>query len=91
MSYRWAVGGGGLGFLKFSELRTQGSCRAAGDFRPHVECVMLILSQTPMNMKTSHSSRSRRGARSGPWHAKNIRLLRAALRVWELKQRAAGR
>ena len=52
---------------------------------------MLILSQTPMNMKTSHSSRSRRGARSGPWHAKNIRLLRAALRVWELKQRALGR
>ncbi len=42
-------------------------------------------------MKTSHSSRSRRGPISGPWHAKNIRLLRAALRVWELKQRAAGR
>ena len=52
---------------------------------------MLILSQTPKHMKTSHSSRSHRGARSGPWHAKNIRLLRAALRVWELKQRALGR
>lgn len=44
-----------------------------------------------MNMKTSHTTRSHRGSRSGPWSAKNIRLLRAALRVWELKQRAAGR
>ena len=52
---------------------------------------MLIVSQTPMNMKTPHSSRSRRGARSSPWHAKNIRLLRAALRAWELRRRVVGR
>lgn len=44
-----------------------------------------------MNMKTSHSARPRRSSHSGPWSSKNIRLLRAALRVWELKQRAAAR
>ena len=44
-----------------------------------------------MNMKSSHPSQARRSARRGPWHAKNIRLLRAALRVWELKHRNAGR
>jgi len=42
-------------------------------------------------MKSSQTSRARRGSRRGPWHAKNIRLLRAALRVWELKQRTTGR
>ena len=44
-----------------------------------------------MNMKTSHNNRPRRSSRSGPWSTKNIRLLRAALRVWELKHRTAGR
>lgn len=44
-----------------------------------------------MHMKRPYGSRPRRNTRSSPWHSKNIRLLRAALRVWELKQRAAGR
>lgn len=46
---------------------------------------------TPMNMKTSHNARPLRSSRSGPWSTKNIRLLRAALRVWELKHRNPAR
>ena len=42
-------------------------------------------------MKNSHSAHARRAIPRSPWHTKNIRLLRAALRVWELKQRASGR
>jgi hypothetical protein len=36
-------------------------------------------------MKTSNEPRRR--SRRSPWSAKNFRLLRAALKVWELKQR----
>ena len=42
-------------------------------------------------MKRTPGTRSRRNKRTDPWHSTNIRLLRAALRVWEMKQRAAGR
>jgi hypothetical protein len=40
-------------------------------------------------MKTLHSASKRRSRRSA-WSGRNLRLLRAALRVWELKQRAKG-
>ena len=86
---RWAVAG--VGGINCDEMRTQGSCRAACDFGRWLECVMLPILRTPMNMKTSHNARPHRSSRSGPWSSKNIRLLRAALRVWELKQPAAGR
>jgi hypothetical protein len=42
-------------------------------------------------MKSHHNNEQRRSSRSSPWSSKNMKLLRAALRVWELKQRNAGR
>ncbi len=76
--------------------KVQGPCRAAVVFLqpPHaklrvaVERAMLIGKQTPMNMKSTHANQPNRNSRRNPWSSKNIRLLRAALRVWELKQRA---
>lgn len=47
---------------------------------------MLWYNQRKLAMKTSHSSPKRRARRS-PWSGQNMRLLRAALKVWELKQR----
>jgi hypothetical protein len=65
---------------------------AAREISHPLECAMLLRNGEPrLNMKSSHNSQARRTARRGPWHAKNIRLLRAALRVWELKQRTTGR
>ena len=40
-------------------------------------------------MKTIQTTPKRRTRRS-PWSGRNLRLLRAALRVWELKQRDKG-
>jgi hypothetical protein len=39
-------------------------------------------------MKTPTAMKRR--VRRSPWSAKNFKLLRSALRVWELKQRAMG-
>ena len=39
-------------------------------------------------MKTPTAAKRR--ARRSPWSAKNFKLLRSALRVWELKQRSMG-
>jgi len=43
------------------------------------------------DMKNPPAHQTRRRSRRNPWNSKNIKLLRAALRVWELKQRAAHR
>jgi hypothetical protein len=39
-------------------------------------------------MKTPTAAKRR--ARRSPWSAKNFKLLRSALKVWELKQRSMG-
>ena len=41
-------------------------------------------------MKTHENSETKRRTKRTPWSGKNMRLLRAALKVWELKQRAKG-
>ncbi len=41
-------------------------------------------------MKENHTSQNKRCVKRTPWSGKNMRLIRAALRVWELKQRAKG-
>jgi hypothetical protein len=41
-------------------------------------------------MKNSNSTREKRHTKRSPWSGKNMRLLRAALRVWELKRKAQG-
>lgn len=87
---RWAVAG--LRDLDGHADIAQGSCRRPVHLMIRVERAMLQRNGEPQsNMKNSHNSHSSRTTRRGPWHAKNIRLLRAALRVWELRQRAAGR
>jgi hypothetical protein len=47
--------------------------------------------RTTNAMKTPQDPQQRRRSRRNPWNSKNIKLLRAALRVWELKQRSVGR
>jgi hypothetical protein len=41
-------------------------------------------------MNENTKSQAKRHVKRTPWSGKNMRLLRAALRVWELKQRAKG-
>ena len=41
-------------------------------------------------MNENTKSQVKRRMKRTPWSGKNIRLIRAALRVWELKQRAKG-
>ena len=41
-------------------------------------------------MKENQTTQSKRRSKRTPWSGKNLRFIRAALRVWELKQRAKG-
>jgi hypothetical protein len=60
--------------------------------RMRLERTMLLdARRTKIAMKTSQEPQPRRRSRRDPWNSKNIKLIRAALRVWELKQRSAGR
>jgi hypothetical protein len=52
------------------------------------EKAIFLLESKQEAMKTSTDSRRR--TRRSPWSAKNFRLLRAALKVWELKRRERG-